>query len=203
MLVLKLLKQSQPEKAETHTCHHQDISSGVQTFYPGGHILVGGVNPSEKYESQLGLLYYSQYMEKYKKFQTTNQYTLCCISALNPQCVKDFRSGIFRFLLEMFFSCRRFWSGFYCCLFGAPFGENKNVLSCRRPPCFSIVLGSMTVSIKVYRFRCLQYKYTIHTPSHKSSSTQKRQHQLIWTASKLAILILGITNVYPQKKIHQ
>ena len=91
-------------------------------------------------------------------FQTTNQYTLCCISALNPQCVKDFRSGIFCwFLLEMFFSCRRFWSGFYCCLFRAPFGENKNVLSCRRPPCFSIVWGSMTVSIKVYRFRCLQY----------------------------------------------
>ena len=133
-------------------------------------------------------------------FQTTNQYTLCCISALNPHCVKDFLSGIFCwFLLEMFLSCRRFWSGFYCCLFRAPFGENKNVLSCRRPPCFSIVLGSMTVSIKVYRFRCLQY--TIPHPTNPAAR-KKKQHQLIWAASKLAILILGITCL-PKKQIHQ
>ena len=60
---LKLLKQSQPEKAETHTCHHQDISSGVQTFYPGDSRILEDIywlvvsTPLKKSESQLGLLF--------------------------------------------------------------------------------------------------------------------------------------------------
>jgi hypothetical protein len=40
---------------------------------PGSNdILVGGFNPSEKYE--ISWDDYSQYMEKYIMFQTTNQY---------------------------------------------------------------------------------------------------------------------------------
>ena len=40
--------------------------------------LVGGLNPSEKYKS-IGMIIhdYSQYMEKEKKFQTTNQMEVC------------------------------------------------------------------------------------------------------------------------------
>ena len=42
------------------------------------HILVGGFNPSEKYEHQLGL-FFPIYMESHKIpwFQSTNQYSIC------------------------------------------------------------------------------------------------------------------------------
>jgi len=47
----------------------------------------------------------------------------------------------------------------------------------------------------------IQMSTVYYTPSHKSSSTQKKQHQLIWAASKLAILILGITCLPKNKSI--
>ena len=66
-------------------------------------LLVGGFNPSEKYESQLGLLIIPQYMEKYKNvpnqqpvhLYTFKQEQLCLVKHLNLRRPKQ-PGGTFR-----------------------------------------------------------------------------------------------------------
>jgi len=49
--------------------HPSTIQMNKRTY------LVGGFNPSEKYESQLGLLFPTEWKMKFM-FQTTNQYRI-------------------------------------------------------------------------------------------------------------------------------
>ena len=50
---------------------------------PCNYDLVGGFNPSEKIS--ISCSPYSQYMEKYKMFQTTNQDTTSCLVSFQPK----------------------------------------------------------------------------------------------------------------------
>ena len=85
--MLRSIRCFESRSIGSSTCCSGSLTGNWKEFQ---HILVGGFNPSEKYESQLGLLF-PMYGKIKAMFQTTNQYFSDWFSVIEPIAIVSFR----------------------------------------------------------------------------------------------------------------